>query len=163
MEEDIKIRIGNIQDVHQVMEIAIEMHKEIGITDFDAQKFLKELYPALCLEKGIVGIIDGPDGIVEGGVLLRVGQLFYSTEEVLEDRGVFVRPELRSAKGGRARKLIEFCKKVADELNLTLIAGIQNDVRTQGKIKLYERQFGEPIGALFMYKPGGKPPVEGEG
>jgi hypothetical protein len=38
-------------------------------------------------------------------------------------------------------------------MGMPLLIGVQNDVRTKGKLRLYERQFGQPIGAFFKYEP----------
>lgn len=100
-----------------------------------------------------MGVIGPVGGELEGVVLLTIGKLFYSDEDILEEKGVFIHPGFRSAKGGRARLLVEFCKQSSDYLGLPLLVGIQNDVRTKGKIRLYERQFGEPIGCFFLHRP----------
>jgi len=44
-------------------------------------------------------------------VLLRIGTMWYSDERVLEEKAIFIHPDFRSAKGGRARQLCEFSKK----------------------------------------------------
>jgi putative aminopeptidase FrvX len=64
---------------------------------------------------------------------------------------VYVHPEYRASKGGRARKLVEFAKKCSEELNLPLMIGVLSNSRTDAKIKLYERQFGNPVGTFFLY------------
>ena len=69
----------------------------------------------------------------------------------IEEKTVFVHPDFRNVGGGRARKLCEFSKKVADELEMPLIIGVLSNNRTQSKIKMYERVFGEPAGAFFLY------------
>jgi len=153
MTEDVKVRIGTPEDLDQVMQLALQMHDEIGMTNVNPQNILKEVYPSLHLDRGIMGII-GPSDAIEGGILLRVGRFFYSDDDVLEEKGVFIHSGFRSAKGGRARKLCEFAKKTSDSMGMPLLIGVQNDVRTKGKLRLYERQFGEPIGAFFKYEPG---------
>jgi hypothetical protein len=77
--------------------------------------------------------------------------MWYSDDEVLEERAIFIHPDYRSAKGGRARRLCEFTKLTADTLGVPLIIGVLSNHRTKGKIRLYERQFGEPSGAFFLY------------
>jgi hypothetical protein len=69
----------------------------------------------------------------------------------LEEMCVYVHPDYRAAKGGRARKLVEFAKKVSEELELPLMIGILSNSRTDAKTRLYERQFGAPAGAFFLY------------
>jgi hypothetical protein len=64
---------------------------------------------------------------------------------------VFVHPDYRAAKGGRARKLVEFAKKVSEKLEMPLMIGVLSNSRTDAKTRLYERQFGNPAGAFFLY------------
>lgn len=154
MSDDFNVRVGVPQDLDQVMELARMMHEEIGITSFNPDRVLPEVFAALNLDHGVMGVIGHPGGELEGGVLLTLGKLFYSDDDVLEEKGVFIRPDLRAARGGRASRLCEFSKKAADNLGVPLLIGVQNDIRTKGKLKLYERQFGEPIGAFFLYRPG---------
>jgi len=47
--------------------------------------------------------------------------------------------------------LCDFAKKVSDTIGLPLVIGVLSNQRTKGKIKLYERQFGEQSGAFFLY------------
>jgi GNAT superfamily N-acetyltransferase len=134
-----------------MMDLALKACEENGFVNPNPQKLLSEIYPALAQEGGLVGIIEGEDGILEGAVLLRMGAMWYSDDEVLEERAIFIHPDYRSAKGGRARRLCEFTKRAADTLGIPLIIGVLSNHRTKGKIKLYERQFGEPSGAFFLY------------
>jgi len=151
------IRIGTKEDTHQVMKLALMIHDEIGVTELSPEKVLQEVYPALCLDRGLVGVVENDDGEIVGAVLIKMVNLFYSDETILEERGMFLRPDYRTAKNGVAKglasRLCEFCKKVSDDLGMPLRVSVENDVRTQGKIRLFERQFGKPTGALFLYKP----------
>jgi hypothetical protein len=71
---------------------------------------------------------------------------------VLEEKAVFIHPDYRTAKGGRARKLCHFAKETADTLDLPLMIGVLSDQRTEAKVRMYEREFGKPSGAFFLYK-----------
>jgi GNAT superfamily N-acetyltransferase len=151
MSEEMTIRIGVPEDVHDVMELALSACDENGFVHPNPEKLLAEIWPALNSDRGLVGLI-GPEGQKpEGAVLLRIGNMWYSDQEVLEEKAIFVHPDHRSAKGGRARRLCEFSKQVADMLGLPLIIGVLSNHRTEAKIKLYERQFGKPSGAFFLY------------
>jgi hypothetical protein len=77
--------------------------------------------------------------------------MWYSDHEVLEEKAIFIHPDYRSAKGGRARRLCEFSKNTADSLGIPLIIGVLSNNRTEAKVRLYKRQFGEPSGAFFLY------------
>jgi GNAT superfamily N-acetyltransferase len=151
MSEEVNIRLGVPEDVHDVMELALSACDENGFVHPNPEKLLAEIWPALNYDRGLVGLI-GPEGQKpEGAVLLRIGNMWYSDQEVLEEKAIFIHPDFRSAKGGRARRLCEFSKQVADEFGLPLIIGVLSNHRTEAKIKLYERQFGKPSGAFFLY------------
>ena len=151
MFDNFGVRIGTPNDVHPMMDLAMQACDENGFVDPNPQKLLAEIWPALNLDNGIVGIIQDEGGSLEGAILLRVGAMWYSDAQVVEERAIFVHPNFRSAKGGRAKRLCEFSKKVADTLSLPLMIGVLSNHRTAGKIRMYQRIFGEPSGAFFLY------------
>jgi hypothetical protein len=151
MSEDIGVRIGGPEDIHPMMELALQACEENGFVDPNPQKLLAEIWPALNLDHGLVGIIQDGGGQLEGAILLRVGPMWYSDANVLEERAIFIHPEFRNAKGGRARRLCEFSKRAADTLEVPLMIGVLSNHRTEAKVRLYERQFGKPSGAFFLY------------
>ena len=154
MSEDIKVRIATPADIHQVMELGIAANEEIGVAKANPAKLLEDVWPALHRDGGIVGVIGKPGQVIEGGVLLRISNLWYSDELFLEERVVYVRPEFRkttSHKGGRGRILCEFSKSVADSMGIPLVIGIATALGLKGKTRSYERVFGPPAGAFFLY------------
>lgn len=151
MENETQIRVGTPDDIHDMMDIAMNASEENGFIKASQEKMLQELWTALNQHQGLMGIIGNPGERAEGAVLLRIGQMWYSNDPVLEEKAIFIRPEYRAAKGGRARRLCEFSKQVADALGIPLIIGVLSNHRTEGKVKLYERQFGKPSGAFFLY------------
>jgi hypothetical protein len=151
MSEDLGVRVGTPEDVHPMMDMAMKACDENGFVDPNPQKLLGEIWPALNLDNGLVGIIQDDGGKLEAAILLRITTMWYSDAQVLEERAIFVDPECRSAKGGRARRLCEFSKQAAAELGLPLLIGVLSNHRTEAKVRLYERQFGKPTGAFFLY------------
>jgi hypothetical protein len=149
---DLAVRVATPNDMDEVMKLAVTACKENGFLDASAVRLAAEIWPALNRDHGIVGVI-GPKGMmtIEGLVLLRIGEMWYSDQIVVEEKAVFVYPEFRAAKGGRARKLCEFSKKVADELGMPLLIGVLSNTRTAGKIRMYERIFGPQAGAFFLH------------
>lgn len=150
-DDDLIIRIGTTDDMDEMMEIALQGCDENGFLNPNPAKLAADIWLALAQDHGIVGIIGKRGGVIEGTVILRIGTMWYSDSLVVEEKAIFIRPEYRNAKGGRARKLCEFSKKVADTLGIPLIIGVLSNNRTQAKVRLYERQFGKPTGALFLY------------
>ena len=151
MSENLVITIATPDNVSEIMDIAISAFNENGFLDASPARILQEIYPALCPDHGLVGIIGTPGGPIEGAILMRIGKMWYSEVDVLEERFVFIHPNYRSAKGGRAAKLCEFAKKTSDTLGIPLIIGVLSNHRTAGKVKMYQRIFGESAGAFFLY------------
>lgn len=151
MSEESPIRVATPEDVHDIMDLALSACDENGFVAPNPERLLQEIWPALNLDKGVCGIIKSEGRKPEGAVLLRVGMMWYSDQEVLEEKAIFIHPDYRSAKGGRARRLVEFSKQVSDELGIPLIIGVLSNDRTEAKVRLYERQFGKPTGAFFLY------------
>lgn len=151
MLEELNVRIGTPDDVDNIMELALNACTENGFVDAVPARLLTEIWPALNRDHGVIGIIGEPGEKPEAAVLLRIGSMWYSDQQVLEEKAVFVAPAFRGAKAGRARRLVEFSKQAADTLGIPLIIGILSNHRTEAKIRLYERQFGKPSGAFFLY------------
>lgn len=151
MAEELKVWVGKPDDVDDIMELALAACGENGFVEPNPLKLLGEIWPALNRDRGIVGVVGVPGEKPQGAILLRIGNIWYSDAEILEERAVFIHPDYRSAKGGRARKLCEFGKKVSDELGIPLTIGVLSNHRTAGKVRMYERIFGKPSGAYFLY------------
>ena len=149
--DDVKVRVGTPEDFYPVMEMALMVCKENGIAHPNLDKIVADIWPSLHQDGGLLGVIGKPGEPLEGFVLLRVTTLWYTDFEILEEKTVFVRPEFRSASGGRARKLCEFSKKVQQELKMPLLIGVISNHRTESKVRLYQRVFGKPAGAFFLH------------
>lgn len=147
----IKVRVGTPDDIDDMMALAMAAVADNGFMEASPEKLLHAIYPALCQDHGIVGVIDEPDGTIQSAVLLHVTEHFYSNGACLEERSLFVHPDYRNAKGGRAARLTEFAKQAADVLGLPLLIGVLSNERTEAKVRLYRRIFGEPSGAFFLY------------
>jgi hypothetical protein len=151
MFDDLNIRVGTPDDIHQLMDLAMNASNELAFVDYDPEKILGEIWAALHQEGGVVGVIGEVGGQIEGAVLLRTGAMWYSSKTVLEEKGIFIHPDFRSSRAHRGRRLCEFSKRVADQLGVPLIIGILSNDRLEAKGRLYERQFGKPSGMFFLY------------
>lgn len=147
-DKKIKVHTGTPAEVHVVMRQALAACEENSLTKVNPVKLLGEVWASLNLDNGIMGLI-GTDPI-EAGILLRVEPLFYSDDKCLLERAIFVNPDYRKG-GSRAKLLCEWAKNAADNLKLPLVIGILTSQRVEAKVKLYERQFGEPAGAYWIY------------
>lgn len=158
---EVEVRTGVLADFDECMRLAMSASSENAVTPPDPIKIAQPIYGVLSKQiPGIIGVIGEVGGRLEGAILLNIGEMWYSREPVIEERAIFVDPEFRSAKGGRARKLAEFAKRVSDEVGLPLSIGVLSNTRTAAKMRLYERVFGEPAGVYFLY--GAKTGMTGE-
>jgi hypothetical protein len=149
--EKLTVRVGMPDDVHRMMDIALLATSENGFAVPNKIKLLQEIWAALNLRQGIIGIIGNPGEMIEGAALLRIGQTWYSDEPILEEKAIFIHPDYRSAKGGRAARLCEFSKKASDELGIPLTIGVLSNARTAAKVRMYTRIMGPPSGAYWLY------------
>ena len=150
MFEDLGVRLADPDDVHELMDVAIQACSENAFVKPNKIKLLQEIWAGANQDRSIIGAIGEP-GKIEGAILLRITDSWYSDDTVLEERGIFILPEFRNAKGGRARRLCEFAKRASEVLNAPLLIGVLSNHRTEAKVRLYERQFGKPTGAFFLY------------
>jgi hypothetical protein len=151
MAESLKVRVAVPDDLDEIMRIAMMACDENGFLNPSPGKLAAEIWPALHQDHGICAVIGKPGGPIEGIVLLRIGHMWYSDTMIVEEKAIFIHPDFRAAKGGRAKRLCEFSKQVADTLGIPLIIGVLSNSRTEAKVRMYERQFGAPAGALFLY------------
>jgi GNAT superfamily N-acetyltransferase len=149
--KDLGVRVGTPEDIDELMKLAMSACDENGFVEPNPQKLLSELWHGLVLADGIVGVIGGVGEKLEGAVLLRISEMWYSDSRILEEKAIFIHPDYRSAKGGRARRLVEFAKRCAGELDIPLLIGVLSNDRTEAKVRMYERQFGKATGAFFLY------------
>ena len=147
----VTVRTGTVADVDGVMNLALLGSAENGFTTPSPQKMLRDVYEALSLDHGIMGVIGPPGGTLEGAVLLRISWPWYTEKQTLEERGIFVHPDHRDAKGGRFARLVEFSKTAALKLDLPLCIGVLSNHRTEAKVRTYRRLLGEPAGAYFLW------------
>ena len=144
------VRVAQPEDEDGVITLAKLMHQEIGMFEFNEAKVRHTVRPLLHKHGGIIGVV-GPKGNLEAMTALRIATNFYSDTPFLEESAVFVRPEYRNATISRLHKMIEFAKNTADGLEMPLMIGVLSNHRTNAKVELYQKHFGTPIGAFFVY------------
>lgn len=147
----INVRVAGLDDLDDVMQLCFAAVEDNGFLDADPSRLLQAIYPALQQDGGIIGVTEEEDGTLSGGVLLHISKHWYSDAPFLEEKSVFIRPDFRQAKGGRAARLVEFAKRASDTLGLPLLIGVLSSERTEGKVRMYQRFFGQPQGAFFLY------------
>lgn len=150
---EVVVRVGKPEDLDAVMRIARLAAAEGALLDYEEGVALQTIYESLHLHNGIMGVIDGENGELEGTILMRIGPPWCSKQQYIEERSIFVHPDFRKTNGRRARLLIEFAKWTAKRLDMKLMIGVLSTERTAAKVKLYERVFGKPAGAYWLWSP----------
>lgn len=129
------------------MDLLRELYSENAIFKIDEGCVRSYLHRAFRNDSALIGVIGEP-GHIEGALYLVIGQFWYSRQHHLEEFFNYVRPEHRRSK--HAQKLLEWAKSLSNE-TLPLVIGVISTKRTEAKIRLYERQFGKPAGAFFVF------------
>lgn len=150
------VRVAGPAEVDGVMKLALMGCEENQFMEHDPVLVLQDVWAALNMEKGIIGVIGPVGGELEGAVLLRIGNIWYSHHPHIEERAIFVHPSYRTARGGRAARLAEFSMDCADQLGMPLTIGVLSNHRTEAKVRLYSRVLGKPAGAYWIYWPGSR-------
>lgn len=146
------VRLATREDEEDLMNLCRELWEENGMFSMSDDLVRMMLHRAFSKQGGIIGVI-GEKGKLEGCISIILGTLWYSTEWHLEELFNYVRPQFR--KSDRAKQLIQFAKKMSDEVGIPLIIGVISNERTEAKVRLYERQLHKPAGAFFVYKGNG--------
>ena len=150
--DEIFVRKGVVEDFNEVMRLSMNSAIENAIVQPDEMLVAQNVYSFLTEQNGMVGIIGKePGGPLEGMIIIGLGSPWYSHETTLEEKVIYVAPEFRSAKGGRARKLVEWAKGISESRGVPLVVAVLSNSRTEAKIRLFERAFGDPAGVCFLY------------
>jgi hypothetical protein len=145
------VRYATPRDYEQIIQLATELHEENGHQAIDFEIACPVIMNAINRKQSVIGLI-GPVGAIEGIVFLRFASMWHTRELFLEEIFVYVVPQFRQGTGN-ARALIEFMKRMSDELSLPLMTGVMSSHRTKAKLKLYEKHLGEPVGGYFFKYP----------
>jgi hypothetical protein len=139
-------------DEQSLLVLLRQAHKDNGIfDDMNEEKVVAEILRGTRGGGGIIGVIDGPNGI-EASVGLYLEQLWYSDTWWLVDHWNYVREDCR--RSTHARRLIEWSKWCSDQMGVDLLMGVMSNKRTEAKVRLYRRQLPY-IGAFFLHRANG--------
>lgn len=141
------VKIAAPEDEEEIMELCRQLHEENAMFAMNDAKVRAMLRRAFDRQGGILGKIG--ETSIEGVVYLSMGTAWYSDDPYLEEVFLYVRPECRRSKN--AIMLMQFAKWCADSANISLLIGVLSTQRTQGKVRLYQREFSQPAGNFFLY------------
>lgn len=157
-----EVRTARPDDVSEVYRLLLMGHAENALFPVDngraayfIQRFLwsHHMPEDDAGPRGIIGVIGPRGGHLEAMTMVGIGQQWYTSHKHLEEFIVFVDQNHRRSNHGRA--LIDWLKEQSHKTSLPLLTGILTNQRTIGKVRLYERYYGEKAGAFFVYKQDG--------
>lgn len=139
------VRIANSADEAGIFSLLLMMHRECGLFSISDHKVRETLRKGTKQEGGIIGVVDGPDGI-QATVGLTIMQAWHSDDWFLNELWSFVHPTHR--KDGHAPKLLNFSKWCSDNMLLPLLIEMVSNKRTEAKMRLIKRSM--PYGGAFF-------------
>ena len=80
--------------MRRMMDLTMTASDENSVVRPSPRRIAEDVWPALHRDRGIVWIIGPDEGPLEGAALLRVVSPWYSEDEILEERGIYVHPHL---------------------------------------------------------------------
>lgn len=107
----------------------------------------ERIHPADQGPRGTIACI-GTSRQLEAFCWILIGQFWYSNDYHLEELIMYVDPEFRHSDHSKA--MIDWMKKMADDMEIPVLTGIMSNYRTDAKVRLYKRYL-PPIGAFFLY------------
>lgn len=143
------VRIAQPQDTEEVVRMCHRLHSENGVFALNEAKVRDCL--TRCFERAgtIVGVIGQP-GSIEASTCMELSTFYYTDDWHLSELWNFVDKDYRKGTYN-AEALINFCKRCADQLRMPLFTGIVTNKQMAGKVRLYRRLLGYPVGAYFLY------------
>lgn len=145
------VRLAEIDDMDAIMKLCRQLARENAIFPMSEEKVHTAIERAIRKDGGVMGVI-GRIGELEGMMMLTVGQMWYTDQLHLEELFSFVPPKYRRSEN--AKKLVEWGKKMSDDLGVPFFVGVTSTLRTEAKVRLYRRMLGTWLGCYFVY---GKP------
>ena len=144
-----RVRLANSGDEEELMELCRGLAAENAMFPVSDDKVRAMLRRAFNKEGGFLGVIGLP-GKIEGMIYMNLSTFWYSDVTYLEELFLYVAPQYRKSRN--AIDLMRFSKWCSDQSSFTLVIGVISNKETEGKVRLYQRQFAKPAGNFFYYK-----------
>lgn len=144
------VRVITAADEEAVYDLLMLLYAENAMASMSEAKVRGMIRRATEKQGGLIGIIEGPDG-VEASIGLILNTWWYSDEWHLEEMWTFVHPDHR--KSSHARDLIDFAKWAAEAMSVPLLMGILTQHKADAKVRLYRSMIPQ-VGALFVHRGG---------
>lgn len=144
-----RVRMATEQDEPQLMLLCEGLAEENALFTPNFDKVRETVRNVLHNKQGFVGCIGSHDRL-EGAIMIIVSAMWYTDQPCLEELFNYVAPEFRAS--SRAVQLVEFAKSVSNKMALPMLIGIVSNVRTEAKVRLYDRKLSR-AGAFYLHQP----------
>lgn len=145
------VRLAVPQDRDGLLWLCRELHAENGLFPLNEDAVVAKLDQAFRREHALIGVIGPVGGELKGSIYLLMHQMWYSDRFFLDELWNFVHPKYRPPnEKGCAQALLEWAKQCSDQIDIPLMVGIISSIRTEAKVRLYERQLTK-AGAFFIH------------
>jgi GNAT superfamily N-acetyltransferase len=146
-----EVRIAISSDRDGMTLLLKKMWEENGVASLSVAKMMTALDRGLARDAAIIGVIE-ENGTIKGSIGLFISSMWYSDDYHIEDLWNFVHPDHRNS--SYARDLLQFAKTASEGLATKLLIAVLSNYRTKAKVRLYEREFGDSLGAIFYWPKG---------
>lgn len=143
-----RVRLAEPGDVGQVYDMLIEMQEETCLLSMSKGRILSTIDAIMVDGSGVIGVIGKP-GKIEATIGLTMSSPWYSDQWTINDLWNLVHPCHRQS--NNAKDLIGFAKWASARVRMPLLMGVVSDEKTEGKVRLFQRQLGRPLGAVFLH------------
>jgi GNAT superfamily N-acetyltransferase len=140
------LRRAVAEDLPELLHLGEVMHREIHYGAYAPAKVEAMISDVLLRGVVYVSLLEG-SRTIGGTVGLVVEQPWWSEDWQIADRWLFVRPECR--REGHARPLLRAAVAFAEAMRLPLLMS-HIGPRARGKMRLLQRELGEPVGGIFF-------------
>lgn len=152
------VRMATEKDEKAVFDLIMADLKEnaIKVAPVSEDRVCAHIFAATRKKGGMMGLIDGPEGMPVALVLLLPSQWWWSNAYYLQEQITFVHPDHR--KSQHVDALLQWARWCADEwtkqwgYRIYMLCGVLGTRRLREKIILYRRKF-KAVGMAFLYPP----------
>lgn len=153
-----RVRFASPEDEDRLVRFLdlLEADNGFGVPK-DPDKVLEQIKIATEKRGGLIGIINGKDDDIAGGIGLYLTNWWYSTEIYIGELFLFVAPDYRA--NGFEKDLFQFAKWYRERMStvmgrsLALVTSVSAPRRLPGKERLWRQNLGanaRRVGSIFV-------------
>ena len=143
------VMIAVMDDEELILAQCRRLHLENGLFTLNEDKIrncLRMCYNRVSASQTpvVVGVIKNKDGVIEASTCLMISDFYYTDDWHLAELWNFVDESYRRSRNAEA--LIEFGKSCSLKMDVPFFTGIITNRQMVGKVRMYRRLLGHPVG-----------------